>query len=369
MSCTSSGRRLAHDEGRTAHEDVLRRAGRTARVTGDRVVGEGPGRHADGGEPVEPGSRLLGLQRVEVRDVVVEEHQPRPPEEPGEQEPEVPLPAEIPVRIHLALVVVGRRQPGQCVGRPDVQVDDRPVGPRHAPGLGHRVVAAGGATAEDDHRRLERGGEVEGGAEVSRRAGGRDDDPVDPPQARRLVRLQQVGVGRVMDRRCGRTRTGVNMFRHALNRPSPGRSSQNLLVAHADRPSPALASDPFAVGPGALLLLLILGVVLLAAIGHVLALVLAVVRQALPVLGILALGLGVVVMVGMASVTAPATCRISPSRPRAVRRRIPPRPGRRPTRRLTGPLRRPDGRRRRPWRRSATRRRPTGEHCRGPHGR
>ena len=81
--------------------------------------------------------------------------------------------------------------------------------------------------------------------------------------------------------------------------------AQNLLVAQADSPSPALASDPFAVGPGALLLLLILGVVLLAAIGHVLALVLAVVRQALPVLGILALGLGMVVMVGMASVTAP----------------------------------------------------------------
>ena len=78
--------------------------------------------------------------------------------------------------------------------------------------------------------------------------------------------------------------------------------AQNLLAAHAGNP-PALASDPFAVGPGALLLLVILGIALLAAIGHVLALVWAVIRTALPVLAMLGLGLGVVVLVGTASVT------------------------------------------------------------------
>ncbi len=90
--------------------------------------------------------------------------------------------------------------------------------------------------------------------------------------------------------------------------------TQDLLAAHAGDP-PALATDPFAVGPGALLLLLILGIVLVAAIGHVLALVLAVVRQALPVLGILALGLGMVVLVGMASVTHSGE---KPARPAAT---------------------------------------------------
>ena len=91
--------------------------------------------------------------------------------------------------------------------------------------------------------------------------------------------------------------------------------AQNLLAVHADGPTSNLATDPFAVGPGALLLLLILGIALLAAIGHVLALVWAVVRQALPVLGILALGLGVVVMVGTASVTSPGE---TPDRPAAT---------------------------------------------------
>ena len=106
--------------------------------------------------------------------------------------------------------------------------------------------------------------------------------------------------------------------------------TQDLLAAHAGDP-PALATDPFAVGPGALLLLLILGIVLVAAIGHVLALVWAVVRQALPVLGILALGLGMVVLVGMAAVTQKGEKRVSPapstvrSAPRSTARPRPPR--------------------------------------------
>ena len=97
--------------------------------------------------------------------------------------------------------------------------------------------------------------------------------------------------------------------------------------------APDLATDPFAVGPGVLLLLLILGLVLLAAIGRVLALVWAVVRQALPVLGVLLLGLGVVVLIGTASVTRPggtpdrSTATTSHSPPRST----PARPGTHPT--------------------------------------
>ena len=90
--------------------------------------------------------------------------------------------------------------------------------------------------------------------------------------------------------------------------------AQDLLAAHTGDP-PALATDPFAVGPGAQLLRLIRGVALVAAIGHVLALILAVIRQALPVLGILVLGLGVVVLVGTASVTHPGG---TPDRPAAT---------------------------------------------------
>ena len=90
--------------------------------------------------------------------------------------------------------------------------------------------------------------------------------------------------------------------------------AQDLLAVHAGDP-PALATEPFAVGPGALLLLLLLGIVLVAAIGHVLALIWAVIRQALPVLGFLALGLGVVVLVGTASLTSPGD---TPDRPAAT---------------------------------------------------
>jgi hypothetical protein len=109
--------------------------------------------------------------------------------------------------------------------------------------------------------------------------------------------------------------------------------TQNLIAAHAGEPTSALASGPFAVGPGTLLLLLILGIVLLAAIGHVLALVWAIVRQALPVLGFLTLGLGVVVMLGTASVTHPGE---APDRPATTTSRpaphsAAPRPAPRPT--------------------------------------
>jgi hypothetical protein len=98
---------------------------------------------------------------------------------------------------------------------------------------------------------------------------------------------------------------------------------EHLLSVRADASTPDIATAPFAVGPGALLLLLILGIVLLAAIGHVLALVWAVVRAALPVLGILAVGLGVVVLVGTASVTQPGR---TPDRPTETTTRPAPHP-------------------------------------------
>ena len=79
--------------------------------------------------------------------------------------------------------------------------------------------------------------------------------------------------------------------------------AQNLLAAHANHGTPDLASEPFAVGPGALLILAILGSVLLVATGRVLSLVWQVIRHALPVLIVLLIGLGVVTMIGAASMT------------------------------------------------------------------
>lgn len=103
--------------------------------------------------------------------------------------------------------------------------------------------------------------------------------------------------------------------------------AQNLLAAHADNVTSDLATEPFAVGPGALLILVILGLVLLVAIGQVLALVWRVIRQALPILAVLLLGLGVVVMVGAAALTdsggtpeRPTVTR-SPSTPPPIARR------------------------------------------------
>jgi hypothetical protein len=100
--------------------------------------------------------------------------------------------------------------------------------------------------------------------------------------------------------------------------------AQNLLAAHADNVTPALATEPFAVGPGALLILVILGLVLLVAIGQVLTLVCRVIREALPILGVLLVGLGVVVMVGAATLTnsggtpdGPATTSSPTARPTA----------------------------------------------------
>lgn len=101
--------------------------------------------------------------------------------------------------------------------------------------------------------------------------------------------------------------------------------AQNLLAAHADNVTPALATEPFAVGPGALLILVILGLVLLVAIGQVLTLVWRVIREALPILGVLLVGLGVVVMVGAATLTnsggtrdGPATTSSPTARPTAA---------------------------------------------------
>ena len=88
--------------------------------------------------------------------------------------------------------------------------------------------------------------------------------------------------------------------------------AQNLLAAHADNVTPALATEPFAAGPGILLILVILGFVLLAAVGRVLTLVWQVIRVALPILGILLVGLGVVVMVGAAALRSPSG---TPDRP------------------------------------------------------
>ena len=100
--------------------------------------------------------------------------------------------------------------------------------------------------------------------------------------------------------------------------------AQNLLAAHADNVPPALATEPFAVGPGALLILVILGLVLLVAIGQVLTLVWRVIREALPIVGVLLLGLGVVVMVAVATLASsggtsggPATTSPPTTRPTA----------------------------------------------------
>ena len=100
--------------------------------------------------------------------------------------------------------------------------------------------------------------------------------------------------------------------------------AQNLLAAHADNVTPALATEPFAVGPGALLILLLLGLVLLVAIGQVLTLVWRVIREALPIVGVLLLGLGVVVMVAVATLASsggtsggPATTSPPTARPTA----------------------------------------------------
>ena len=109
--------------------------------------------------------------------------------------------------------------------------------------------------------------------------------------------------------------------------------AQNVLAAHADNVTSDLATGPFAVGPGALLILVILGLVLLVAIGQVLTLVWQVIQQALPLLGVLLLGLGVVVMIGAATLTTPGgtpdrpTVTTSPPPPRTT----PHRPQARPT--------------------------------------
>jgi hypothetical protein len=103
--------------------------------------------------------------------------------------------------------------------------------------------------------------------------------------------------------------------------------AQNLLAAHADNVTSDLATEPFAVGPGALLILVILGLVLLVAIGQVLTLVWQVIRAALPILVVLLVGLGVVVMVGAAALTnsggAPErpTVTTSPPTPPPIARR------------------------------------------------
>jgi hypothetical protein len=107
--------------------------------------------------------------------------------------------------------------------------------------------------------------------------------------------------------------------------------AQNLLAAHAHNVTSDLATEPFAVGPNVLLILVILGLVLLVAIGQVLTLVWQVVRQALPLLAVLLLGLGVVVMVGAATLTtsgsAPdgTTATTSPPAPRPTAGRSVPR--------------------------------------------
>jgi hypothetical protein len=81
--------------------------------------------------------------------------------------------------------------------------------------------------------------------------------------------------------------------------------AQDLLAAHAENVTSDLASEPFAASPGILLILVILGLVLLAAIGRVLALIWQVIQVALPILGILLVGLGIVAMVGAAALKSP----------------------------------------------------------------
>jgi hypothetical protein len=89
--------------------------------------------------------------------------------------------------------------------------------------------------------------------------------------------------------------------------------TQDLLAAHADNVASDLATEPFAAGPGILLILVILGFVLLAAIGRVLALIWQVIQVALPILGILLVGLGIVVMVGAGALKSPGGAPDGPS--------------------------------------------------------
>jgi hypothetical protein len=88
--------------------------------------------------------------------------------------------------------------------------------------------------------------------------------------------------------------------------------AQDLLAAHADNVTSDLATEPFAAGPGILLILMMLGLVLLAAIGRVLTLIWQVIQVALPILGILLVGLGVAVLVGAAALRSPSG---TPDRP------------------------------------------------------
>jgi len=102
--------------------------------------------------------------------------------------------------------------------------------------------------------------------------------------------------------------------------------AQDLLAAHAGNVTSGLATEPFAVRPGILLILVILGLVLLAAIGRVLNLIWQVIQLALPILGILLIGLGVVVIVGAATLTNSGrtperpSVTVSPSMPPPVAR-------------------------------------------------
>jgi hypothetical protein len=116
--------------------------------------------------------------------------------------------------------------------------------------------------------------------------------------------------------------------------------AQDLLTAHADNVTSNLATEPFAAGPGILLILLILGLVLLAAIGRMLALIWQVIRVALPILGVLLVGLGLIVMVGAAALRSPAgtdrpTATTSPPTPRPTTHRPAPRRSSAPTQTAT----------------------------------
>ncbi len=114
-------------------------------------------------------------------------------------------------------------------------------------------------------------------------------------------------------------------------------STHDLIAVRADDVPTDVATDPFSAGPGVFLVLVVLAVLLAAAIGRVLALVWSVLRRALPVLGVLVLGLGIVLLLGVATLTSnggspadPATTAHPTAHPTAPRASGHPAPRRHP---------------------------------------
>ena len=79
--------------------------------------------------------------------------------------------------------------------------------------------------------------------------------------------------------------------------------AHRLPTLSEDVSPPDLAGDPFAAGPGVIIVLIVLAVLLVAAIGRAMAMLWQLIRQAVALLGTLVIGLAAVVVLGSTAVS------------------------------------------------------------------